>query len=319
MARNAAAPVGTLDAAVVRAVRAALAEDATAQDLTTAWTVPAGLRLTGRVEARAAGTVAGLSVVAEVYRQLDPDVVVRNDIKDGERVKSGDRLLTIDGPARSIITGERVALNFLQRMSGIATAAAAYVDEVQDLPVSILDTRKTAPGLRALDKYAVVCGGAHNHRLDLAAMVLAKENHLAAARGVVAAIEAIRRHISVLGSPPPQIEVEVTSLEQARQALECQVDWVLLDNMTLSDMRAAVHLRDGDTRFRATRLEASGNVTLATLRSIALTGVDAISIGALTHSPDALDLSLLVQPPHVTRDLPELFDPARLIDRLIDR
>jgi nicotinate-nucleotide pyrophosphorylase (carboxylating) len=300
MARN-AAPVGTLDAAVARAVWAALAEDATAQDVTTVWTVPSGLRLTGRVEARAAGTVAGLSVVAEVYGQLDPDVVVRNDVKDGVRVKPGDQLLTVDGPARSIITGERVALNFLQRMSGIATAAAAYVDEVQDLPVSILDTRKTAPGLRALDKYAVVCGGANNHRPDLAAMVLAKENHLAAAGGVVAAIDAIRRNISELGSARPEIEVEVTSLEQARQALECQIDWVLLDNMTLADMRAAVRLRDSDTRFRKTRLEASGNVTLATVRSIALTGVDAISIGALTHSPDALDLSLLVQSPQVTR------------------
>jgi nicotinate-nucleotide pyrophosphorylase (carboxylating) len=279
-----------------------LAEDATAQDVTTAWTVPARLRLTGRVEARAAGTVAGLSVFAEVYRQLDPDVVVRNEVKDGERVKSGDQLLTIDGPARSIITGERVALNFLQRMSGIATAASAYVDEVRDLPVSILDTRKTAPGLRALDKYAVARGGANNHRPDLAAMVLAKENHLAAAGGVVAAIDAIRQTASNLGSGRPQIEVEVTSPEQARQALEFQIEWLLLDNMTHDAMRAAVHLRDSDTRFRATRLEASGNVTLATVRSVALTGVDAISIGALTHSPDALDLSLLVQTPQVTRE-----------------
>jgi nicotinate-nucleotide pyrophosphorylase (carboxylating) len=275
-------------------VRAALAEDAADQDVTTVWTVPARLRLTGRVAARAAGTIAGLSVVAEVYRQLDPDVVVRDQVKDGDRVKSGELILAIDGPARSIITGERVALNFLQRMSGIATSASAYVDQVRDLSVTILDTRKTAPGLRALDKYAVACGGASNHRLDLAAMVLAKENHLAAAGGVVAAIDAIRRNTSGLGSERPRIEVEVTSLEQARQALECQVDWVLLDNMTPEAMRAAVYTRDSDARFRATRLEASGNVTLATVRSIAVTGVDAISVGALTHSPDALDLSLLV-------------------------
>lgn len=294
MPANALAVSGAFDAAVTRAVRAALAEDAAARDVTTAWTVPARLRRTGRIEARAAGTIAGLSVVAEVYRQLDPDVVVRNEVKDGDPVESGELLLTIDGPARSIITGERVALNFLQRMSGIATTASAYVDEVHDLPVTILDTRKTAPGLRALDKYAVVCGGASNHRLDLAAMVLAKENHLAAAGGVVAAIDAIRRNLSRLGSGRPQIEVEVTSLEQAREALECRIDWVLLDNMTRDDMRAAVHLRDSDARFRATRLEASGNVTLATVRGIALTGVDAISVGALTHSPDALDVSLLV-------------------------
>lgn len=294
MARSASALSTTFDAAMTRSVRAALAEDAAARDVTTAWTVPARLRLTGRVEARAPGTIAGLGVVVEVYRQLDPDVVVRDEVKDGDRVESGEVLLTIDGPARSIITGERVALNFLQRMSGIATAASAYVDAIHDLPVTILDTRKTAPGLRALDKYAVVCGGASNHRLDLAAMVLVKENHLAAAGGVVAAIDAIRRNISGLGSGRPRIEVEVTSLEQARQALECQIDWVLLDNMTHDAMCAAVHMRDSDSRFTATRLEASGNVTLATVRSIALTGVDAISVGALTHSPDALDLSLLV-------------------------
>lgn len=294
MTRVASAHSDTFAVAVARAVRAALAEDAAGQDLTTLWTVPSGLRLTARIEARAAGTIAGLGVVAEVYRQLDPDVVVRNEVTDGERVEPGDQLMMIDGPARSIITGERVALNFLQRMSGIATAASAYVEQVSDLPVSILDTRKTAPGLRALDKYAVACGGATNHRPNLAAMVLAKENHLAAAGGVVAAIDAIRRNTSRLGSASPQIEVEVTNLVQAREALECQVDWVLLDNMTDDAMRAAVHLRDSDTRFLATRLEASGNVTLATVRSIALTGVDAISVGALTHSADALDLSLLV-------------------------
>lgn len=292
---------GPFGAAATRAVGAALAEDAAGQDVTTVWTVPAGLRLSGRVEARAAGTIAGLGVVAEVYRQLDPDVVVRAEVEDGAQVESGDRVLTIDGPARSIVTGERVALNFLQRMSGIATAAAAFVDKVRDLPVTILDTRKTAPGLRALDKYAVACGGASNHRPDLAAMVLAKENHLAAAGGVGAAVDSIRRNVAGLGGEQPQIEVEVTSLEQARQALARQVDWVLLDNMSPDEMRSAVEMRDGDPRFGATRLEASGNVTLATVRRIALIGVDAISVGALTHSPDALDLSLLVQMPQLTR------------------
>lgn len=302
MTGTALRPAGPFGAAATRAVRAALAEDAADQDVTTAWTVPAGLCLTGRVEARAAGTIAGLGVVAEVYRQLDPDVVVRADVEDGERVESGERVLTIDGPARSIVTGERVALNFLQRMSGIATAASAYVDEVRDLLVTILDTRKTAPGLRVLDKYAVVCGGASNHRRDLAVMVLAKENHLAAAGGVGPAIDAICRSVAGLGGEQPQIEVEVTSLEQAREALERAVDWVLLDNMSPDEMRTAVDLRGSNPRFRATRLEASGNVTLATVRSIALTGVDAISVGALTHSPDALDLSLLVRMPQVAAE-----------------
>jgi nicotinate-nucleotide pyrophosphorylase (carboxylating) len=286
-----------IGAAATPAVRAALAEDSAGQDVTTAWTVPPGLRVSARVEARAPGTIAGLDVAAEVYRQLDPDVVVVAEVADGARVRPGDRVLTIDGPARSIVTGERVALNFLQRMSGIATAAAAYTDAVADLPVLILDTRKTAPGLRVLDKYAVVCGGAANHRPDLAAMVLAKENHLAAAGGVGPAVDAIRRNVAALGSAAPQIEVEVTDLEQARQALEQHVDWVLLDNMSPPDMRAAVRLRDRIAG--ATRLEASGNITLATVRRVALTGVDAISVGALTHSPDALDLSLLVHVPQL--------------------
>lgn len=283
--------------AAARAVETALAEDSAGQDVTTAWTVPAGLRATARIEARAAGTIAGLAVAAEVYQQLDPDVAVVAGVADGDRVRPGDVVLTIDGPARSIVTGERVALNFLQRMSGIATAAAAYVDAVAGLPVLILDTRKTVPGLRALDKYAVACGGATNHRPDLAAMVLAKENHLVAAGGVGPAVDAIRRNTARLGAAAPQIEVEVTDLAQAREALERHVDWVLLDNMSPQDMRAAVELRDRIAG--ATRLEASGNVTLATVRRIALTGVDAISVGALTHSPDALDLSLLVDAPRL--------------------
>lgn len=298
MNRTALPPSDAIGVATARAVRTALAEDAADHDITTAWTVPAGLRVTARVEARAPGTIAGLGVVAEVYRQLDPDALVAAEVTDRERVRSGDRVLTIDGPARSILTGERVALNFLQRMSGIATTTAAYVDAVRELPVLIIDTRKTAPGLRALDKYSVVCGGASNHRPDLAAMVLAKENHLAASGGVGPAIDAIRRNVARLGSEAPQIEVEVTDLDQTREALERQVGWVLLDNMAPQDLRAAVRLRNRIAG--ATRLEASGNVTLATVRRVALTGVDAISVGALTHSPDALDLSLLVDVPAIS-------------------
>jgi nicotinate-nucleotide pyrophosphorylase (carboxylating) len=219
-------------------------------------------------------------------------------VDDGDVVGRGERVLAIEGPARSILTGERVALNFLQRLSGIATTAAEFVSRVSDLPVRILDTRKTAPGLRVLDKYAVACGGATNHRRDLSAMVLIKENHLVAAGGVLPAVCDVRRHLDE-GSARTRsraIEVEVTTIEQARVALDCAVDWILLDNMSLDDMRAVVRLRDTTPGYGTIQLEASGNVTLDTVRSIAVCGVNAISVGALTHSPDALDLSLLAEP-----------------------
>jgi nicotinate-nucleotide pyrophosphorylase (carboxylating) len=280
--------------AVARAVAAALAEDHTAQDVTTRWTVPAGLRVRGHVEARAAGTIAGLQIVDEVFRQIDAEVQVWALVRDGDRVPCGERVLEIDGPARSILTGERVALNFLQRLSGIATSAASYVARVHDLPVKILDTRKTAPGLRLLDKYAVACGGATNHRPDLSAMVLIKENHLAAAGGVVPAVRAVRRRFLDRPGRDMQVEVEVGTVDQARQALDCHVDWILLDNMALGDIAAVVRTRDADAGYAGIRLEASGNVTLRSVRPIALCGVDAISVGALTHSAAALDLSLLV-------------------------
>lgn len=280
--------------AVARAVAVALAEDQAAQDVTTRWTVPAGLRVRAHVEARAAGTIAGLDVATEVFRHLDADVQVRALVRDGDRVPCGGRVLEIDGPARSILTGERVALNFLQRLSGIATTAAGYVARVRDLPVAILDTRKTAPGLRLFDKYAAACGGATNHRPDLAAMVLIKENHLAAAGGVVPAVRAVRQRLLERPGRDLQIEVEAGTVDEAREALDCHVDWVLLDNMTLGDIAAVVRARDADPGYAGIRLEASGNVTLRSVRPIALCGVEAISVGALTHSAAALDLSLLV-------------------------
>jgi nicotinate-nucleotide pyrophosphorylase (carboxylating) len=180
-------------------------------------------------------------------------------------------------------------------MSGIATSAAAFVEQVRDLSTIILDTRKTVPGLRVLDKYAVTCGGATNHRRDLAAMVLVKENHLAAAGGVQAAVDGVRRGAAGR-SDHIEIEVEVTDVAQAMTALRCGVDWVLLDNMTPEQMRDVVCTRNRTLAYHRTRLEASGNVNLDSVRRIALTGVDAISVGALTHSPPALDLSMLVEP-----------------------
>jgi nicotinate-nucleotide pyrophosphorylase (carboxylating) len=180
--------------AVEEAVHRALSEDHAEDDVTTCWAVPAGTRARARIVARQDGVIAGTAVPVEVFRQLGGNVEVTEHAEDGDHVRTGDSLFTLSGPAREIITGERTALNFLQRMSGIATTAAAFMDAVAGLPVRILDTRKTAPGLRALDKAAVAAGGASNHRLDLAAMVLLKENHIAAAGGVAAAIAAVRAH-----------------------------------------------------------------------------------------------------------------------------
>ncbi|MEU0072852.1 carboxylating nicotinate-nucleotide diphosphorylase [Streptomyces sp. NPDC006332] len=274
--------------AMADAVRRALTEDRAEDDITTRWAVPDGTRAHARVVARQDGVIAGTAIPAEVYRQLGSDVVVTEHVQDGDRVHTGQDLLTLAGPAQEIITGERTALNFLQRMSGIATAAAAFAEAVTGLPVRILDTRKTAPGLRALDKGAVAAGGVRNHRLDLAAMVLLKENHIAAAGGVSAAIAAVH----ACNTRGVAVEVEVESTAQAIEALHSGVEWIMLDNMPIEDMRHIVTLRGSE----GPRLEASGSITLDTVRDVAETGVDAISVGAITHSAPAFDLSLLLTP-----------------------
>lgn len=271
---------------VEEAVRRALAEDRADDDVTTRWAVPDGTRAHARVVARQDGVIAGTAVLAEVFRQVGGSVVLTEHVRDGDRVRTGCGLFTLSGPAREIITGERTALNFLQRMSGIATTAAAFADAVTGLPVRILDTRKTAPGLRALDKAAVAAGGVSNHRLDLAAMVLLKENHIAAAGGVSAAIAAVRDH----NTRGIAVEVEVESTAQATEALSAGVEWIMLDNMSIEDMRSIVSLRGPE----GPRLEASGSITPSTVRAVAETGVDAISVGAITHSAPAFDLSLLL-------------------------
>ena len=285
-------PADFLTASAEDAVRRALAEDATAEDMTTRWSVPSSARAEARIIAREAGIVAGLPVVTEVYRQIDAEVEVTISVGDTASIQAGDVLVRLDGPARSIITGERTALNFLQRMSGIATMARHFVDAVGDLPARILDTRKTAPGLRALDKYAVVAGGATNHRLNLSAMVLLKENHIAAAGGITAAIDAVRAGITT-EARRVTVEVEVRNVAEAEEALRAGADWIMLDNMSPDDIAQVVALRDRSDHPHV-NLEASGTVTTATVRRIAQTGVDAISIGALTHSVHALDLSLLI-------------------------
>jgi nicotinate-nucleotide pyrophosphorylase (carboxylating) len=209
--------------------------------------------------------------------------------EDGDKISPSDIVLTISGSTRSILTAERTALNFLQRLSGIATLTAQFVERIAGAPAKILDTRKTTPGLRALEKYAVRVGGGHNHRLGLFDMILIKDNHIAAAGGVTKAVEIIGEKLETRRLPLT-VEVETKNLEEVKEALALKVDRILLDNMSLPQIREAVKLAGGQVE-----LEVSGGVTLATIRAIAETGVDYISVGALTHSAPALDLSLLLE------------------------
>ncbi len=249
-------------------------------------TVEAGRRAWGRLLAKAAGAISGLEVAGEVFRRVDPTIVFTPLVADGDVVAAMTPIATVGGPARSLLAGERVALNLLQRLSGVATLIARYINTVRDTKVPIVDTRKTTPGLRALEKAAVRHGGGHNHRFGLTDGVLIKDNHLAAVGGADRVARAVRlaRH----GAPDTlRIEIEVTSLDELAQALEAGADIVLLDNMEIADLRTAVAMTDG----RAL-LEASGGVTLESVAEIAATGVDLISVGALTHSAPALDISL---------------------------
>ncbi len=266
-------------------VALALAEDVGSGDITSEATVPADLRCSAVVTAKAVGVVAGMGVVGAVFRALDPDVRVTALVADGERVDAPPRdLATIEGPARAVLAGERTALNLLGRLSGVATATRAYVDAVAGTGVGILDTRKTMPGLRALEKHAVACGGGVNHRMGLYDAILLKENHLRIAGGVRAAIALVRD-----AQPGLPVTVEVESRDQLRDALDCGAERILLDNMPLDAMRAAVELAAGRAE-----LEASGGITLANVRDVALTGVDVISVGAITHSAHCFDVSLEV-------------------------
>lgn len=270
-----------------RIVRHALREDVGSGDKTTLAVIPAETQARAYVVVKEAGVVAGLPVLQAVFAQIDPSLTIALQATDGEQVVAGSVVATICGCARSILTGERVALNFLQRMSGIATLTARYVAAVGPLPVQLLDTRKTTPGLRLLEKYAVAMGGGVNHRFGLYDAVMLKDNHLAllAAQGVGIG-EAVQRARAAVG-PLVCIEVEADSVEQARAAAEAGADMVLLDNMSSDMLREAVAAIGG----RAT-VEASGGITLETIQTVAETGVSYISIGALTHSARALDIGL---------------------------
>jgi nicotinate-nucleotide pyrophosphorylase (carboxylating) len=264
-------------------IQRALDEDAGDKgDVTTLATIPADLHYTGTMIAKAEGVVAGLVVARQSFLQVDPTVQFTALVEDGAHVTPGTQIAKVVGPARALLTGERIALNFLQRMSGIATATSRYVAAVAGTRARILDTRKTVPGLRLLDKWAVVLGGGHNHRIGLYDMAMIKDNHIAAAGGITAAVERVR---SVWGKQLP-VEVEVSNLEQLAEALTLDVDQIMLDNMGLDAMAAAVQMTAGRVP-----LEASGNVSLETVAAIAATGVDYISVGKLTHSVEALDIS----------------------------
>ena len=265
-------------------VREALHEDEAFNDVTTLATVLSGRHARGQLVARQAGVIAGLTLAVEAFRQVDPRVTVRIDVPDGVEVAAGTPIVFLSGHARGILSAERVALNFVQRLSGVATLTARYVHAVAGTSTRILDTRKTTPGWRRLEKYAVRAGGGVNHRMDLAAAVLIKDNHLAAVDGDVGF--AVRR-AREMAPPGAAVEVECDRRGQVEAALAAGADIVLLDNMSLDDMRACAQLCRGKAVT-----EASGGVRLDTVRAIAETGVDFISVGALTHSAPAMDLAL---------------------------
>jgi nicotinate-nucleotide pyrophosphorylase (carboxylating) len=267
-------------------IEIALADDVGDGDITTNNIVPAEIRRKAKMVAKADGVVAGLPVAKMVFRKLDPDLIWNELVLEGDKVKSGDVLVEFEGSYRALLTGERTALNFLQRLSGIATMSAKYAHEVKDFQTVILDTRKTLPGFNKLDKYAVKTGGASNHRHGLHDMAMIKDNHIEVAGGITAAVKAVRSNID----HGIKIEVETTTLEQVQEAIDSKVDIIMLDNMNIETMRKAVILIAGRTK-----IEASGNITLERLRDVAATGVDFISIGALTHSVSALDISQRIE------------------------
>jgi nicotinate-nucleotide pyrophosphorylase (carboxylating) len=264
----------------------ALAEDIGTGDVTTLATVPAATPATGIMTAKASGVISGREAAAYVFHRVDPAVAFTPLVENGTAVAGGTAIAEIAGEARSLLTAERVALNLLQRLSGVATATARYVEAIAGTSAQIVDTRKTTPGLRVLEKAAVRHGGGHNHRVGLADGVLIKDNHLAAIGGPDRVTRAVRQ-ARAFAPHTLKIEVEVTTLPEVREAVAAGADIILLDNMDVETMRQAVEMVAG----RAL-LEASGGVTLATVRAIAETGVDLISVGALTHSAPALDISL---------------------------
>ncbi|MDX1974394.1 MAG: carboxylating nicotinate-nucleotide diphosphorylase [Rickettsiales bacterium] len=270
-----------IDTHVRHIIKNALSEDIGTGDITSQLTIPAETQAQAQLVAREAMVVCGMQVAEEVYHQLDISIRVKPSAIDGQLVTAGDVLAEISGPARALLTGERVMLNLMQRMSGVATLTREYVEKVQGTKAIVLDTRKTMPGLRAIDKYAVYIGGGKNHRMRLDDMVLIKDNHIALCGGIYEAV------VKVRASTQLPIVVECDTIDQVKEALIAQPDRILLDNMSLENLKEAVRLAKGKLP-----LEASGGITLATIHGIAHTGVDFISVGALTHSTMSADIGL---------------------------
>ncbi|MDH4561525.1 carboxylating nicotinate-nucleotide diphosphorylase [Pseudomonas sp. BN411] len=270
-----------LTAEIEANVRTALQEDIGSGDIT-AQLIPEDRQARATVITREAAIISGTAWVNEVFRQIDPRVKVEWQVQDGARAEANQALFHLEGPARALLSGERSALNFLQCLSGVATRVGHYMEMVKGTQVKLLDTRKTLPGLRLAQKYAVTCGGGHNHRIGLYDAFLIKENHIAASGGIAQAIEAAHRI-----APGKPVEVEVESLDELQQALDAGADIIMLDELSLDDMRTAVTLTNGSAK-----LEASGGVNETTLRTIAETGVDYVSIGTLTKDVKAIDLSM---------------------------
>ncbi|MFH1347055.1 MAG: carboxylating nicotinate-nucleotide diphosphorylase [Candidatus Margulisiibacteriota bacterium] len=267
-----------------RIIKQALQEDVGSGDITTRSTVDSSAVTRGIILAKETGVIAGLAVAKEVFQQVDRKIKFVPKVKDGAKVKKGKVIATVSGPARGILTGERVALNFLQRLSGIATLTNRFLLQVTGYRVQVLDTRKTTPGLRVLEKNAVKVGGGTNHRMGLYDAVLIKDNHIALAGGVEKAVNRVRG----MGYGVRKIEVEAKTIAQVKKAIKAGADKILLDNMNIKTLRKAVKL----CKKAKVWTEASGGVNLRTVRKIAKTGVNAISVGALTHSARALDISL---------------------------
>jgi nicotinate-nucleotide pyrophosphorylase (carboxylating) len=274
------------EAAIVEIVARALAEDVGDGDVTTAATVPQDARARALITQKAPGVVFGLEAAEEAFRQLDPQASFERLADEGVWREDGGPVLQVEGSARALLTAERTALNFLGRLSGVATQSARAVRSIEGTGSRVLDTRKTTPGLRALEKAAVAAGGATNHRAGLYDAILIKENHAALAGGVGPAVRAATAY-----APGLTLEVEARTLEEVDEALEAGAPWILLDNMSPAQLREAVERAGGRAK-----LEASGGFTLETLRDAAATGVDFVSVGALTHSAPALDLSLILEP-----------------------
>ncbi|WP_445666730.1 carboxylating nicotinate-nucleotide diphosphorylase [Fodinibius sp. AD559] len=271
--------------AIEALIERAFEEDVRSGDVTTDAVVDEGCQAKAVWIAKEEGVIAGIAVARRVFEKLDPQIEWSPHVDEGEKVSKGTPLVTIKGSCRAILTAERIALNIAQRMSGIATTTRQYVEAIGELDTKVLDTRKTVPGLRLLDKQAVAAGGGTNHRMGLFDLAMVKDNHIVAAGSIAAAVQGVRTN-----APAVRIEVETTCLEEVKKALAAGADIIMLDNMSIAMMKKAVELIDGKAET-----EASGNITLDRIKEVASTGVDYISVGALTHSVTAFDISQQLQ------------------------